>query len=145
MNNIRQTHTTVEQHDIVKDAIKALEVWKIFTTCCFGTTPKEGWLSAIKAVDISLTNLHTLYGVSVPNKIHIACDHVKDYILLTAKGLGHVNDQVVEASHSALNKRLMAVGTGSKTLNLIHMEKCCTEALCISTHTTYDHFCTLSN
>ena len=108
LNNIHLMQTTVQQYDIVRDAIKALEAWKLFTTCCFGTTPKDGWLSAIKAVDISWTNLHTLHGVSVPNKIHIACDHVKDYILLTEKGLGHVNDQVVEASHSALNKRLMA-------------------------------------
>ena len=34
-------------------------------------------------------------------------DHVQEYILSTGKGLGRVSDQIVEACHSALNKRLM--------------------------------------
>ena len=34
--------------------------------------------------------------------------HVSDYILKTGKGLGRVSDQTIEASHSALNKRLVA-------------------------------------
>ena len=33
--------------------------------------------------------------------------NVEEYILTTGKGLGRVSDQIVEACHSALNKRLM--------------------------------------
>ena len=36
-----------------------------------------------------------------------AHNHVQEYILTTGKGLGRVSDQIVEACHSALNKRLM--------------------------------------
>ena len=35
-------------------------------------------------------------------------EHVGDYIIKTGHGLGKVSDQVVEATHSALNKRLTA-------------------------------------
>ena len=35
-------------------------------------------------------------------------DHVGDYIEATNKGLGQVSDQIVEAAHSALNKRLVS-------------------------------------
>ena len=35
-------------------------------------------------------------------------DHVEDYIVMTGYGLGKVSDQVVEATHSDLFKRLMS-------------------------------------
>ena len=35
-------------------------------------------------------------------------DHVGDYIEATNKGLGQVSDQIVEAAHAALNKRLVS-------------------------------------
>ena len=53
-------------------------------------------------------NLHSKYKLSIPNKVHIIMDHVGDYIEATNKGLGQVSDQIVEAAHSALNKRLVS-------------------------------------
>ena len=35
-------------------------------------------------------------------------DHVEDYINMTDKALGKVSDQIVEATHSALNQRLVS-------------------------------------
>ena len=52
-------------------------------------------------------NKHVM-RVTVPNKVHIIIDHVEDYIDATGHGLGTTIDQIVEACHSQLNKRLVS-------------------------------------
>ena len=47
-------------------------------------------------------------GVRIRNKVHIVQAHVATYIQRTGKSLGKVSDQIVESTHSALNKRLDA-------------------------------------
>ena len=46
--------------------------------------------------------------MTIPNKVHIIIDHVEDYIDATGHGLGTTSDQMVEACHSQLNKRLVS-------------------------------------
>ena len=48
---------------------------------------------------------------------HKTMSHVGDYIKLTGKSLGRVCDQIVEACHSALNKRLVSSGYHRKNLD----------------------------
>ena len=55
-----------------------------------------------------MLDLHAVHSVSLTNKVHFLFSHVSDHINLTGKGLRRVSDQIVEAWHSALNKRLTA-------------------------------------
>ena len=66
------------------------------------------WRQSIEDFTQNWYNLHSKYKLSIPNKVHIIMDHVGDYIEATNKGLGQVSDQIVEAAHSALNKRLVS-------------------------------------
>ena len=51
-------------------------------------------------------------------------DHSQDYINETRKPLGHVNDQLVEASHAYVNKRLVNSNYNVKDVTSdIHAEK----------------------
>lgn len=49
-----------------------------------------------------LKNDSNVEGFTITNKMHIICDHVKDYVQLTGLGLGAFSDQNVEAMHQKL-------------------------------------------
>ena len=72
-----------------------------------GLNLPKNWQKSLRSFSQAWQTLHQEHGVSITNKVHIIMDHVQEYILSTGKGLGRVSDQIVEACHSALNKRLM--------------------------------------
>ena len=52
------------------------------------------------------SDISTIFGISVPNKVHFLQDHLEDYLDMTGKGLGQGEDGVVEAMHQFLDKRM---------------------------------------
>ena len=49
---------------------------------------KQKWIS-----------LMITFGISMPLKVHIICEHLSDYFEMTGKTFRKVSDQVVESSH----------------------------------------------
>ena len=54
----------------------------------------------------NIMNLHENHGLSITNKMHTIESHVMDYMNITGKTLDETNDQVIEATHQDLYKRL---------------------------------------
>ena len=73
---------------------------------CCGVLPKKDWAQTIENVSENFTDLQKKFNISITNMVHIIMDHVGDYIMESGLGLAKVSDQTVEASHSAVNKRL---------------------------------------
>ena len=44
-------------------------------------------------------SLMTTFGIHMPVKVHIICEHLSEYFDLTGQTLRKVSDQVVESSH----------------------------------------------
>ncbi len=95
------------ESESLDDIVSALEAIRHFIQDCGGKKVTSFWSQSIEEVRNTWTLLHTKYGITIPNKVHIIMDHVGDYIEATKKGLGCVSDHIVEAAHSALNKRLV--------------------------------------
>ena len=90
-----------------------LQLWPMWQTIFNQTQPKQtcknvSWRWNLpKIYNKFQPSLAREHGVSITNEVHIIMDHVEEYILTTAKGLGRMSDQIVEACHSAVNKRLI--------------------------------------
>ena len=104
----RSLKRMVKRSEKTNSVIKSLIAFKSFYKKCCGTLPKTGWQLSVEFVRRNLLDIHAVHSVSLTNKVHILFSHVFEYINLTGKGLGRVSDQIVEACHSALNKRLVA-------------------------------------
>ena len=98
----------IKRNEKTNSVLKSVIAFRSFYKKCFGVLPKTGWQLSLEFVRRNMLDLHAIHSVSLTNKVHILFSHVFDYINLTGKGLGRVSDQIVEACHSALNKRLAA-------------------------------------
>ena len=65
------------------------------------------WKLSIEELRKKWLNLYKKYGISITNKVHRLIDHVEDFISVTGNSLGRCNDQLIEAVHSYMNKRLV--------------------------------------
>ena len=50
--------------------------------------------------------LHEKHNINFPNKVHILCDHVADYVEISGLPLGATSDQLIEASHQYVHKQM---------------------------------------
>ena len=105
LSNLEQCLKESEHSKLLLDTLKSL---KQFFECCCGTSVTGDWRRSIQEVKSNWSLLHHNYKMTVPNKVHIITDHVEDYIDATGHGLGTTSDQIVEACHSQLNKRLVS-------------------------------------
>jgi hypothetical protein len=92
----------------IEDVIKTLLAFREFSFSCCSTELKGNWETTLQEFSECWKKIHKNYGVNIPNKVHIIMDHVGTYIKNTGKSLGKVSDQIVESTHSALNKWLAA-------------------------------------
>ena len=60
----------------------------------------------IRKFNQDYSDLRAIFGISVPNKVHYLQDYLEDQLEMTGKGLGEVDDGVVEAMHQYLDKRM---------------------------------------
>ena len=77
----------------------------LYSKCCGGVL-KEGYQQAILNFTDNWMILHEEFGVSITNKVHIIISHFQDYFDLTGKALGETTDQLTEACHQYVNKKL---------------------------------------
>ena len=66
----------------------------------------QNYEKLIESFKLNWLNLNCQFNVPVTNKCHIIMTHLKEYIELTGKSLGHTTDQTIEATHQLLHKRL---------------------------------------
>ena len=55
--------------------------------------------SVIDKLEETFNTIHTKFGSTIPNKVHIMIAHVPEYIALTKRPLGQTSDQLIEAMH----------------------------------------------
>ena len=60
--------------------IETLEAIKSFIATCCSKIRGNSWKKSIENVSRTWSHLHQKYGTSIPNKVHIIIDHVKDYM-----------------------------------------------------------------
>ena len=49
-------------------------------------------------------HLQEKYKISCPNKAHIICQHIPEYVEKKKMALGRTSDQLIEATHAQTNK-----------------------------------------
>ena len=72
---------------------------------CFGCHSLDPCYSdLIQKFQSDFTNLQNAFCVSETVKVHIICEHVKEYLDMEGKPLGKLSEQELENSHSAFTK-----------------------------------------
>ena len=105
LKNIDNLEKCLNESGHTQLLLNTLKSLKQFLECCSGTKVTGDWRRSIRS---NWSILHQEYKMTIPNKVHIIIDHVEDYIDATGHGLGTTRDQMVEACHSQLNKRLVS-------------------------------------
>ena len=72
---------------------------------------RDAWPGrVIDKLEVAFHTIHTKFGSTIPNKVHIMISHVPEYIALIKLSLGQTSDQLIEAMHQYVNRRF----TGSR-------------------------------
>ena len=50
--------------------------------------------------------MHRNLGVQITNKCHMIMDHFEEYIRRNNRPIGYISDEVIEAAHAMMNKRM---------------------------------------
>ena len=52
-------------------------------------------------------HLQQKYKIPCPNKVHILCQHIPEYVNKKEASLGRTSDQLIEATHAQTNKQIL--------------------------------------
>ena len=88
----------------LSDFHEAFVTIRDFKKAVCGSTLDPDFLNIIKRV--AFETFHKKFKITLPNKLHITVSHVPEYILENKLALGQTSDQVIEATHQFVNKRL---------------------------------------
>lgn len=66
----------------------------------------DNYAEVIKLFSDSYNVLVDQFGITTPNKVHLIMDHLEDYYDFTKKSLRDCCDELVEAMHQFLKKRM---------------------------------------
>ena len=80
--------------------IDTLESFEKIVETCFGFTYNEIFEEKIELFEKKWMHLKQNFNITIPNKCHIIFTHVKEFIFVKKIPLGHLSEQVVEATHS---------------------------------------------
>lgn len=73
-----------------------------------GSTLSVNYAELIQNFSQCWLTLHSKFGISISNKVHIIMCHLEHYCTLTGNSLGHCSDQKVEQAHQLFHKRVVA-------------------------------------
>lgn len=104
LDNIEGLRECVNEKCI--DVIDTLIATRDVLDTCRGNHLLPFWPQALQIFREKWLQMHKNLGVTIPNKIHVITDHFEEYIIMTNKPIGRISDEVVEAAHAAMNKRL---------------------------------------
>ena len=80
--------------------IDTLESFEEVVETCFGFVYNENFEEKIELFEKKWMHLKQNFNITIPNKCHIIFTHVKEFIFVKKIPLGHLSEQVVEATHS---------------------------------------------
>ena len=69
----------------------------------------DNYAAVIKQFSDSYNVLVDRFGITTPNKVHLIMDHLEDYYDFTKKSLRDCCDELVEAMHQFLKKRMETI------------------------------------
>ena len=80
--------------------IDTLESFEEVVETCFGYSYNENFEEKIEIFEKKWMHLRQNFNITIPKKCNIIFTHVKEFIFVKKIPLGHLSEQVVEATHS---------------------------------------------